>query len=135
MTHRVVFVCLHGSAKSVIAAEYLKRLAAERGMNVETMSAGIEPDEAIPPRVTQGLAADGIDVHDRRPVSVTEDILRDADHIVSFGCDLASLAPRNIPLHDWSDVPAVSDGFDTARQAIQERLVSLLDQLSRVEPR
>jgi len=28
----VLFVCLHGSAKSVIASEHFRRLAAERGL-------------------------------------------------------------------------------------------------------
>jgi arsenate reductase (thioredoxin) len=28
----IAFVCLHGSAKSLIAAEYLNRLAAQRGL-------------------------------------------------------------------------------------------------------
>ena len=31
---RVLFVCLHGSAKSVIALEHFRRLAAERGVIV-----------------------------------------------------------------------------------------------------
>ena len=135
MSHRIIFVCLHGSAKSLIAAEYLKRFAAERGVTVETLSAGVEPDDAIPTRVVEGLMAEGIDVRDRQPIAVSKDILRDADHIVSFGCDLTSLAPGDIPLHDWSDVPAVSDGFDTARHVIQERLSGLLDQMARVETR
>src|SRR2546423_363601 len=34
MTPSVLFVCLHGSAKSVIAAEQLRRLAAARGVPV-----------------------------------------------------------------------------------------------------
>ncbi len=36
-TPTVLFVCLHGSAKSVIAVRYCQRLAAERGVDVDTI--------------------------------------------------------------------------------------------------
>lgn len=63
MTHSVLFVCLHGSAKSVIAAAYFERLVVQRGVDVRAMSAGVEPDAEIPsgvmphamPDVTTGL--------------------------------------------------------------------------------
>ena len=51
----VLFVCLHGSAKSVIASQYFRRLAAERGLAADTGSAGTEPDAEIPPGVARGL--------------------------------------------------------------------------------
>jgi protein-tyrosine-phosphatase len=56
-TPTVLFVCLHGSAKSLIALELFRRLAKERGVDVQADWAGIEPDAAIPPRVVQGLWA------------------------------------------------------------------------------
>jgi arsenate reductase (thioredoxin) len=57
----VVFVCLHGSAKSVIASAYLNRLSAERGLNVHATAAGVEPDAVISPRVREGLRQEGLD--------------------------------------------------------------------------
>ncbi len=67
MTPRVVFVCLHGSAKSLIAAEHFCRLAAQQGLDVRATSAGTDPDPEIPLHVIEGLLADGIDVRGRRP--------------------------------------------------------------------
>ena len=84
----VLFVCLHGSAKSLIAAEYFNRLAAERGLSARATSAGTEPDDAIPPRVTQGLGADGIDVTGRRPRRPTQAEVDGSAVVVTFGCDL-----------------------------------------------
>lgn len=50
----VLFVCLHGAAKSVIAASYFQRLAAERGVKVRAVFAGTEPEPEVarhrPPR-------------------------------------------------------------------------------------
>lgn len=50
-TPTVLFVCLHGSAKSLIALEHSRRLAQQRGAEVQADWAGIKPDAQIPPRV------------------------------------------------------------------------------------
>ena len=37
---RVLFVCLHGAAKSVVAAAHFRRLAAARGLAIDAVAAG-----------------------------------------------------------------------------------------------
>ena len=66
-TRTVVFVCLHGSAKSLMAAEYFRRLAAQRSVTIDVTSAGIDPSPEVPPSVVTGLLEDGIDVRGYRP--------------------------------------------------------------------
>ena len=126
MTATAVFVCLHGSAKSLIAAEYFRRLAARRGLDVRATSAGIEPDADIPPNVMKGLLRDGIDVRGCRPRRITAEELASASHVVSFGCDLGTVGPPGLAVERWDDVPAVSADFDAARDAIVARLERLL---------
>ena len=123
----IVFVCLHGAAKSVIAAAYWNRFAAERGVETRATAAGIEPEPEIPPSVRDGLGKDGLEVEALRPRRVTADELSTAAHIVSFGCDLDKLAPPGRWVERWDDVPAVSDGFREARDAIVVRVRGLLD--------
>ena len=43
MPKHIAFVCLHGSAKSLMAAEYLNRRAIERGLALEASSADASP--------------------------------------------------------------------------------------------
>ncbi len=124
----VLFVCLHGSAKSVIALEHFRRLAAERGVAVDADSAGTEPDAQIPPRVVQGLLGEGIDVRGHRPRSVAQADLERASRVVTFGCDLGKLAPPGLAVERWDDVPAVSEDFKKARDVIVSRLPGLLDE-------
>jgi tetratricopeptide (TPR) repeat protein len=50
-TPTVPLVCLYGSANSLIALEHFRRLAQQRGVDVQADWAGIEPDAEIPPRV------------------------------------------------------------------------------------
>lgn len=130
---RVLFVCLHGSAKSVIAAHHLLRLAAEYGQSVEAGSAGVDPDPAIPPHVIAGLAADGIHVGSEPPRAVSDDAIAAAEVVVSLGCDIGvpAITERGTRLVRWDDVPAVSDGYEPARDAIVQRLHVLLEEISR----
>ena len=125
----VLFVCLHGAAKSVIAAEYLRQLAAERGLALEVAAAGIEPDAEIPPNVVASLLREGIDVGTRQPIGVGVDMVESADLIVSFGCELGGIAPSETRVSYWTGVPMVSDGYAEARDEIVRRVTSLLDEI------
>jgi arsenate reductase len=124
---KVLFVCLHGSAKSLIAAEYFNRLAAARGLGSRATSAGTEPDDVIPPRVIQGLRADGIDVEGRRPQRPTQADVSGAAAVVTFACDLGELAVDARRIERWDDVPAVSEDFKRARDVIVARVTGLLE--------
>jgi protein-tyrosine-phosphatase len=122
----LVFVCVHGSAKSLIAAEHFRRLAERQGLTINVASAGTEPDTAIPEHVITGLLGDGIDVRGFRPRGVTREELADAWHVVLFGCELDEMVPPAISLERWDDIPAVSEGFGVARDRIVARLPRLL---------
>lgn len=125
----VLFVCLHGSAKSVIASEHFRRHAAERGVAADTASAGTEPDTELPPGVMRGLRGDGIDPSGLRPHAVTRADLERASHVVAFACDLTNMAPSGLAIERWDDVPAVSEDYGRARDVIAARVRALVDQL------
>jgi protein-tyrosine-phosphatase len=121
----ILFVCLHGAAKSVLAAADFNRLARERGVAARATSAGTEPDPAIAPRVVAELLKDGMDLRDEPAWRVTREDVAAASRVVTFGCELGDLVPPGVPVEDW-DVPAVSADFAAARAAIAIRLESLL---------
>ena len=129
-TQKVAFVCLHGSAKSLIAAEYFNRLAREKSLPLRATTAGPEPDPEVPANVVDGMKTRGIDVHAYRPTLIAADQLEDADLIVSFACDAGrKLAPDKAEVR-WDDCPAVSDDFDVAWTFITSRVETLVDRLS-----
>lgn len=129
----VFFVCLHGSAKSLIAARHFNRLARERDLTVRAESAGLEPDDAPPANVVDGLARDGFDVADYRPAAVAHDRLAAAVRVIAFGCDVDG-ASDGILLENWSAMPMVTDGYDRARDAIVARVRQLVDELAAPAP-
>jgi protein-tyrosine-phosphatase len=124
---RVVFVCQHGAAKSVIAAAHFRRVAAARGLTVGAVAAGTEPDAQLAPRAVKGLSRDGLQPSPARPRPVTVHDLATATRVVSFGCEL-DVAPAQ-RVDQW-DVPAVSDGYEAARDRIVARVEHLVAELA-----
>jgi protein-tyrosine-phosphatase len=127
----VAFVCLHGSAKSLIAAEYMDRLAKTRGIALNATTSGPEPDAEVPANVIEGLLEHSIDVRHRIPKRVTAAALARASHIVSFGCDLSELVGAEQVVERWDDCPAVSENFDVAWAFITRRVEQLFKRLNR----
>ena len=92
---------------------------------------GLEPDIAVPPAVVAGLAAEGIDVDGYLPRRIDPELLTDAIHVVTFGCELPPMEPHLPSIEQWNDLPMVSDGYPTARDAILARVEQLLDTYAR----
>jgi protein-tyrosine-phosphatase len=127
---KIAFVCMHGSAKSLIATEYLNERARERGLNPHATTSGPEPDAEVPANVVEGLLRRNIDARRRRPERVSAAGLASAAHIVSFGCGLAELAPPAVTIERWEDCPAVSDDFEVAWNFITARVDQLIGRIA-----
>jgi protein-tyrosine-phosphatase len=124
---RVLFVCLHGAAKSVIGAAHFRRLAAARGLSIGAAAAGTEPDAQLAPGAVKGLAGDGLTAGVARPRPVTLHDLDTATRVVSFGCDV--VPARGQRVEQW-DVPAVSEGYAAARDRIVANVERLVGELA-----
>jgi protein-tyrosine-phosphatase len=124
---RVLFVCLHGAAKSVIGAAHFRRLAAARGLAIDAAAAGTEPDPELAPGAVAGLAGEGLRVAPSRPRPITLYDLDSATRIVSFGCAVTPAKGQRV---DQWDVPAVSDGYAAARDRIVARVEQLVSELA-----
>ena len=127
----ILFVCLHGAAKSVLAAADFRRLAAARGLTLTGEAAGTEPDPEMAPAVVAALRADGVDLGGKRPHQVTAADTVRAARVVTFGCELGGAMPAAVPVERWDDVPAVSENLPLARAAIRRHLDRLLDECER----
>ena len=126
----VLFLCPHAAAKSVLAAAEFERLVVARGLAARADAAGTEPDPATNPAVVAALAADGIDVSGHRPRRVTGDELAGAWRVVSLGCDLEGIAPADLVVERWDDVPPVGADLPSARAAIRARVERLVVEMA-----
>jgi protein-tyrosine-phosphatase len=125
---RVVFVCAHGAARSVVAAAHFRRMAGARGVSLGAVAVGLEPDAELSRAAVDGLAGEGLAAAPGRPRPLTLHDLRTATRIVSFGCDVTPGRPGQ-PVERW-DVPPVSDGYRAARDRIVTGLERLIEALA-----
>lgn len=130
----VVFVCEHGSAKSVIAVAHFNRLAEQRGLPYRAISRGVHPDSEIPANIRNGLLSDGLKVNASKPVLLDDDDMLRAERVVTLSCQLPeSKSLDRAKRINWPDLPAVSDGYAQARSAIVSKIEDLLATLAKAQ--
>ena len=82
MAH-VLFVCLHNAGRSQMSQALFGRAAAGRH---SAESAGTTPAEHVHPEVVAAMAELGIDLADRVPRRLTDEIAQLAAVVVTMGC-------------------------------------------------
>lgn len=123
---RVLFLCPHGAAKSVIASAILNDLARRGHLEITSSSAGTEPDDEISSIAVDALLAHQLPVPDGPPQLVTRQLIERADVVVSLGCSIDKLPTRPGRWIDWSDAPAASEDVDALCELLTNRLETLL---------
>ena len=128
----VVFVCEHGTVKSVVAMAYFTRLARERHLPLRATSRGTNPDARVPSVVQDGLRADGLRLSVFTPTRFSAADLGSAIAVISFDQpSVAALVAGRLPTSAWDGMPAVSDDYGVARDAIGRRVAALVDSLAK----
>ena len=125
-TATILFVCEHGSAKSVVAAALFNRLAAQQGLQYAAVSRGTDPDTENHPAAVAGLAADGLEPQ-AEPRRLAPADLATAAAVVAFSPLPAGYA-SSLRLREWT-VPPVSENYAAARDAIASHIEDLLADL------
>jgi protein-tyrosine-phosphatase len=129
----VVFVCLHGSVKSQMAAAHFNRIASERGLPFTAISRGIEVDTSIPTRIRDGLNLDGLAPTDEIPIGLTADEAGRATVVVAF--DAVPEGRRGTSeVTYWSDVPPATKDYTAARDVIVRHIDMLVPTLVSTRP-
>jgi arsenate reductase (thioredoxin) len=79
----VLFVCLHNAGRSQMSQALFERATAGRHT---AMSAGTTPAERVHPEVIHVMRELAIDLSDRKPQLLTQELAQQADLIVTMGC-------------------------------------------------
>jgi arsenate reductase (thioredoxin) len=102
-----LFVCLHNAGRSQMSAALFERAAGGRH---RALSAGSEadPEGHVHPQVIEVMRELGIDLSERRPQRLFDDLAQQADVVVTMGCgDACPFIPGKRYL-DW-DLPDPKD--------------------------
>jgi arsenate reductase len=127
---KVLFVCLHNAGRSQMSRALFER---EAGAAHEARSAGTTPGDQVHPEVVEAMREIRIDVSDRIPQRLTDELSQWADVVVTMGCgDECPYVPGKRYI-DW-DLPDPSgrpvEEVRAIRDDISVRVRELVRELS-----
>jgi protein-tyrosine-phosphatase len=128
MAH-VVFVCLHNAGRSQMSQALFERAAGGRH---SAASAGTTPGDRVHPEVVEVMRELGIDLADRRPRKLDDELARSADVMVTMGCGDECPYVPGVRYVDW-DLPdpkgRPTDEVRATRDDIAARVEALVREL------
>jgi arsenate reductase (thioredoxin) len=128
--NKIVFVCEHGSAKSIIAATYFNKLAKDRNLPWVAVSRGTNPDSTISPKTKQLLSGEGLLDNKLVPQKVTQADIDDAQQVVLFW-PLPESIKGKYKTYNWLEMQAVNNDYHKLRDDIVAKIIPLLDSLAK----
>ena len=123
---RVLFVCVHNSGRSQMAAAFMEHNA--KGI-VAVDSAGTIPSDAVNPVVVEAMKEKGLDVSQGKPKLLTQEMADAADRIITMGCSIEEACPATfVPTEDWGLEDPAGKPIEQVR-AIRDEVETRVKQL------
>lgn len=131
----VLFVCVHNAGRSQMARAVFDQMAETRGLRLRAESAGTAPSGHVHANVVEAMAEVGLDLAGEKPRLLTNEMVAQAQRVVTMGCGIDSAACPAVFLKDVEDwglpdpagqpVAAVGEIRDSIRGRVDELLGSL----------
>jgi arsenate reductase (thioredoxin) len=109
----VLFVCVHNSGRSQMAAALTHELSNGR---VAVRSAGSHPAERIDPVVVEAMNEIGVDVRMEFPKPLTDEVVRAADVVITLGCGDACPVYPGKRYADWDVADPAGQPLEVVRR-------------------
>ena len=126
----VLFVCVHNSGRSQMAAGLLDKLAEGR---VHVRSAGSDPTDRLNPNAIAAMEEVGVDISQEFPKPLTDEVVRAADAVITMGCGDACPIYPGKRYEDWDLEDPAGKDLETVRRIrdeIRERIEALIASLT-----
>jgi arsenate reductase len=121
----VLFVCVHNSGRSQMAAGLLDKLAEGR---VHVRSAGSDPADELNPNAVRAMEEVGIDISKEFPKPLTDEVVRAADAVITMGCGDACPIYPGKRYEDWELEDPAGKDLETVRR-IRDEIRGRVEQL------
>ncbi|MFB6281135.1 MAG: low molecular weight phosphatase family protein [Haloferacaceae archaeon] len=134
---RLAFVCVRNAGRSQMAAAFAERERDRRGLGdeVEILTGGTRPADAVHEGVVAAMDEVGIDLSDRVPREITTAELEACDRVATMGCSTLDLdADADTDVRDWAlDDPGGRniERVREIRDGIADRVAALFDEIDR----
>ena len=129
----VLFVCVHNSGRSQMAAGLLDKLAEGR---VHVRSAGSDPSHQLNPNAIAAMEEVGVDISREFPKPLTNEVVRAADAVITMGCGDACPIYPGKRYEDWDLEDPADKDLETVRRIrdeIREHVETLIAALPTAE--
>jgi protein-tyrosine-phosphatase len=127
----LTFMCVRNAGRSQMATAFAERERRERGLenDVEIITGGTAPADAVHDVVIEALAEVSLAVNGRTPRRVSEATLAASDFVATMGCSTLELP--GVDTDDWDlDDPGERpiEEVRPIRDEIERRVVALFDE-------
>jgi len=95
----VIFACIHNAGRSQMAAAWFNALADTT--KARAISAGTDPGTKVHPEVLDAMREVGIDLRDRKPQRLTDELARGAQLLITMGCGEQCPVVPGLRRDDW----------------------------------
>ena len=112
---RVAFVCVQNAGRSQMAAAFARREADARGLDVEVLTGGTDPADAVHTEVVEAMAEVGFDLSDSQPREIDTAELETCRLVATMGCSTLEL-DADVDVRDW----ALSDPHGEDSERVRE---------------
>src|SRR5665213_2375753 len=123
----VIFACIHNAGRSQMAAAWFNALA--DSTKARAISAGTDPGTRVHTEVLEAMREVGVDLSDRTPQKLTDDVARGAQMLITMGCGercpvVPGLRRDDWPLEDPKGKPV--ERVREIRDDVRSRVTALL---------
>jgi len=126
---KVLFVCVENACRSQMAEAFLSKLSSGK---IVAFSAGVKPANQVNPMAVEVMREIGIDMSKQKPKMLTQEMIREADKVITMGCGAEVCRAPLVESEDWGiEDPSCKsiEKFREVRDQIKRRVEKLLDQL------
>jgi arsenate reductase len=95
----IIFACIHNAGRSQMAAAWFTALADPT--KARAISAGTDPGTRVHPEVLEAMREVGVDLSDRTPQKLTDDLARGAQLLITMGCGEQCPVVPGLRRDDW----------------------------------
>lgn len=132
----IAFVCVQNAGRSQMAAAFAERERREQGLEdqIELLTGGTDPADAVHDIVEDVMAEVGVDLSDRQPREITPDEIDSCDVVVTMGCSADGICPATWrgDARDWNLEDPHGRPLEAVREIrdeIRRRVEALFDEL------
>jgi len=126
----VGFVCVQNAGRSQMAAAFARRERDRRERDIEILTGGTDPADAVHPGVVETMQELDIDISEREPRAVSTAELAACDVVATMGCSTLTL-DADTEVRDWGlpDPDGESpERVRDIREQVRQRVETLFDE-------